>query len=210
MSTPSEVRKATLDWLRVRGIPLAPELPFLEEDLRIRRSIAETSGRVFCLHLIAARSAGCPQSVARRFIDEQALESELTEGEIAYLEEPKDIAFGNDAIESLWALAWSTSAYPQLDFSAPSCPDDLIDYMPSLVNRAVLEEFRRGLHYRLEGELIQELDKSYCMDWVSTETAMRAGPGAVAVVSPNVTGARRRSLEWLFSEERWDTIALDT
>ncbi len=58
-------------------------------------------------------------------------------------------------------------------------------------------------------EIAKALDLAYCLHW-SIRDAEIHGREIPRVLSPNVIIQRRKALEWMFSEENWDEVTLDT
>ena len=204
-----EVRIRTLDWLAANGISAVETLPFLDSQIAFR-SGAEASGRLLCLYLTALRAVVDSKDSYMGWLAEHRLLNTVTPRELDIIEgRASDQGFANSCVESAWALAWAISLYPSFDALAFVCPDDLVDHAPRIWVTAEVQSLRARATLRPSELLVQELDKAYCLHWASAEAGMR-GERAPGGVPPYAVEARRRSFEWLVSDDPWDDVFMDT
>ncbi len=190
-------------------MPVAPHLPLLDADLRLRPE-SETVDRSLCVHAAAACAHGFSREKALRWLEEEGLREALSEGEARFLTrgvgEPSAFML---TVEGLWALAWALQKVDRLDFSR-ACADDFVYMLPDLKRSESGEAFRRSAHQRTLEEIAAAADLAYCLHWAVRESALdgRGLPGRIR--DPVVVVERRRALEWLVGAEEWDAVSLDT
>jgi hypothetical protein len=190
------------------GYPVNTRLPLLD-DGPAPRPIEETIRRFLALYAVIACAYGLDRRQAVRWLEREGVASYVTPAERRFLDGQSG-ADGTirDQVEALWALAWAMSLVPVLDFSQP-CGDDFIVMLPDLKRNERSARLRRRAKPRAAGELLQALDTAYCLHWALRQAELegRRPPGRV---EPYMIVERRRALEWLFSDEEWDEVLLNT
>lgn len=185
-----------------------PHLPLLE-TARVERSVEEIEDRTLVLQCVTACAYGFDRQRAMSWLEREARKELLTPVELQFLE----TGMGNRQqlmfqVEALFALAWSISLTPSLAFDK-YVPETLIDVFPGLEKVESSLDFRRAARLRDQVELVEALDLAYCLHWAVRDSQLRGGRSQ-APVEPYVVVERRRALEWLFCEDPWEEITLDT
>jgi uncharacterized protein DUF4272 len=111
-------------------------------------------------------------------------------------------------IEGIWALTWAIGHIPNLDF-AQRCSDDFVLKLPDLKGNKSAATFREAARLRPVVELIGACDLAYCLHWGIDHAQLNRQP-VPGKDEPYVIIERRRALEWLFSDEDWDDVPMDT
>ena len=190
------------------GIMIPPTLPLLETSLRVR-SQGEAVGRLFCLHAVVAASYGFDKVRALDWLRQECLDTMLIDAELSFLQSGN----GNPQVfqpqvEGMWALAWALSLVEHLDFWK-DCDDRFVTFMPNLKIGEKIGETQRKVRLRHDDDLASACDLAYCLHWAVRQAALQ-GKQPPARLKAHVVVERRRALEWLLSDERWDVPSLDT
>jgi hypothetical protein len=207
MSDVKEIRERSISKAKELGYPINENLPLLE-DIELARSLAEAIDRCLAMQVVAACAYGFSREQGITWL-KQETQLKLTEAEHAFLES----GFGDRRkfmfqIEGLYALAWGISIVQDLNFSRP-CPQDLVTRFPDIKKQESSNSFRESADFRSTDELRKALDLAYCLHWAVRQASLdnRSVPGKV---ESYVIVERRRALEWLFDEQDWEFISLDT
>ena len=190
------------------GIVIPTALPLLETSLRVR-SQGEAAARLFCLHAVVAASYGFDNVRALEWLRREGLDALLVDAELSFLQSGN----GNPQVfqtqvECMWALAWALSLVGQMDFWT-DCDDRFVTLMPNLKVGERIAETQRKLRLRRDDDLVSACDLAYCLHWAVRQAALE-GKQPPARLKAHVVVERRRALEWLLSDERWDAVSLDT
>ena len=204
----NELRERSLKLALRAGLTIPPTLPLLDPNLSVRRQV-DAENRLLCLTAIAAASYGFDKSKALAWLQQEHLDTLLTDTEREFVEQGK----GNPQIfqvqvEGMWALAWALSLVPQLDFWKDS-DNNFVTVLPNLKSGEGCEGLRRRARIRSVDDLISACDLAYCLHWANRQSELD-GMQAPAGLMPYIVVERRRALEWLLSEDPWDAISLDT
>ncbi len=203
-------RENTVNALNKFGILVNPELPLLDFDLLLKKSNLEVTERMLCICGAAALSFHpTEQKRIYEWISRENLKNNITAIEESF--------FSGDAtykyqmqwqIEGLFALAWCCNLnldyYPLMDL-----PDDLQSHFPSIKNEEVTIDFRENINLRPVKEIISALDTYYCLHSY-VRNCQFDGRKSLSPIGLSSIVERRRALEWLFSDENWTEISLDT
>lgn len=190
------------------GIAIPDHLPLLQTGMELR-SQDDAISRLLCLNAIAAASYGFEKGKALAWLRQEKLEALLTKGEIAFLQKGTGIPqVFQVQIEGLWALAWALSFAPAMDFWE-DCDSRFVTLLPNLKISQSGDEWRRKGRFRSDKEIVASCDLAYCLHWAIRQAEINGNP-TPARLKPYVVVERRRAFEWLFSDEAWDAVSLDT
>jgi hypothetical protein len=204
----SGLRKESLAVAKQLGFPTNESLPLLDESV-IARTDDEIVDRALAMLCVAACAYGFDNRKASNWLDREAKVNLLTEAESLFLQtKAGDRRNFMTQIEGIWALAWSISAVPTLDFGKP-CPQDFVTRLPDLKGNGSCITFRDTAKIRPLSEIVAACDLAYCLHWAIRDAQLRNAkvPGKV---EEYVVVERRRALDWLLTEESWEEITLDT
>jgi hypothetical protein len=217
------VRERSIGRLRALGLDgeLPPHFPLLaEEDVARVRPVDHVVARC---HAIAAALAvlegGDPHEVDEA-LRLHGLERWAAGPERALLlhrlgERPLDERAERQAEidvswrqESLWALLWALGFVERLD-PAEYCGDaSAYERLAPEMDPAQTVE---GVELRPREELVAELDFHCCLHWHAREHRLAGRrPELPEPLTEGLVVERRRPLEWLFADEDWEEISLDT
>jgi hypothetical protein len=133
----------------------------------------------------------------------------LEKGEIAFLQQgvgaPQCFQV---QIEGAWALAWALKFVGALDFWT-DCDSRFVTLLPNLKINQSADEWRQSAQFRRTEEIVAACDLGYCLHWAIRQAEIERKPPP-AQLKTYVVVERRRALDWLLSNESWETISLDT
>lgn len=189
------------------GFSANDSLPLLDESI-ITRSKDEIVNRVFGTLALAASAYGLDRKKALAWLEREGSLAILTSTERDFLggSQMKPTPF-MEQIEGMWALCWSLKVVPDLDFSKP-CAGDFVKLLPDLKEDEAGAAFRGKVSIRDSEEVIAKCDLAYCLHWGVVQAGLTGK--LKKSIKPYVIVERRRSLEWLLSNESWDEVHLDT
>jgi hypothetical protein len=204
----TEIRARSLSIASKAGLSIPATLPLLETGLHLR-SQDEAVSRLLCLNAVAAASYGFDKAKALDWLRQEKLTTLLTDAEIRFLErgEGSPQVF-QVQVEGMWALGWAISLVSQLDFWKDS-DNRFVTLLPNLKANQSSAEWRQKAKLRPTDDVVAACDLAYCLHWAVRQSEIE-GKQPPARLKPYVVVERRRALEWLLSEERWDAVSLDT
>ena len=201
------IRQASWDVASALGCPTNDALPLLDA-ISITRSEDEIVDRVFGMLCLAAAAYGLDQKRALEWLKREGRLEILTSEESGFLGDSQmNPAPFMEQIEGMWTLCWSLKLISDLDFSKP-CSGDFVKLFPDLKKDESGVAFREKTSLRDSYDVIAKCDLAYCLHWGIVHRGLTGK--MQKLIRPYVIVERRRSLEWLLSDESWDEISLDT
>ena len=209
--TSTEINRTRAGSLKVIGsvgLSVPASLPLLDAGSQLR-SQAGAVDRLLCLNAVAAAAYGFDRVRSLAWVRQEKLESTLTTREQAFLDrgEGHPLTF-QVQIEGMWALAWSLGLAPELDFWK-DCSSGFVSQLPNLKAGQSGAELRRKANLKSLAEVVNACDLAYCLHWIVRQAEVDRKPLPSGLKGYLVT-ERRRALEWLLSNEGWDSVSLDT
>ena len=202
------IRTQSLQTAERLGYNVIESLPRLDEAVSTR-SLDETVKRLLCLHAAAAGAYGFDRKKAWSWLQQEDATQSLAASERQFLEQGiGDPNRFKIQIEGMWALAWVLDLTPHLDFGK-DCDGRFAALLPNLKVNENSSSLRRRAKLRSVEEIIRADDLAYCLHW-SVRQAQLDGSKPPGHVQPYVVEERRRSLDWMLSNEHWDDVSLDT
>jgi hypothetical protein len=203
-----EIRQASWETASKLGYPRNDSLPLLD-NVDLTRSKEEVTDRIFAMLCVAASACGFDRNKALTWLWQNGKLELLTHLEREFLEgTDKPHSQFMTQVEGKWALCWCLQIIPELDFSK-ACSDDFVTMFPDLKSSEPGSGFRGKAALRDVQQILPKLDLAYCLHWGIVENGISARKGKTTP-APYVTIERRRALEWMFSNGRWDEISMDT
>lgn len=201
------IRQASWGIASKLGFAANDALPLLDAST-VTRSKDEIVNRIFGMLSLAASAYGLDRKKALTWLErEGSLEIlTLTEREFLSGSQMNPTPF-MEQIEGMWALCWSLNVLPDLDFSKP-CSGDFVKLLPDLKKDEAGTAFRGKTVLRDSEEVIAKCDLAFCLHWGVVQAGLTGR--LKKAIKPFVIVERRRSLEWLLSDESWDEVPLDT
>lgn len=199
-------RTASNAYLVARGISVPSHLPLIETDLT--RSEAEVVDRLMCLYVCAAAAYGYDRQRGMSWVAQEKLECSMEASELAYLKDGSGpTATFQKQVEAIYALVWALSLQDDMDLQQ-SCRDDFVLSLPNLKSGEASATFRANAGLRPTSELLRVTDLAYSVHWHIRNEGLAGREDKR--FPPHVVEERRRALEWLFSNEPWYEVNLDT
>jgi len=202
-----EIRQRSLEATAGLKVRVAPHLPLIEGE-EVLRSQDDIVDRALCLHVACSVAFGYERRRALRWIENEGLPEKLTAQESRLLSHRW--ASGKQfhmQVESIFVLAWAVGIADGLDFRRP-CPETTVYSMPDLLKDEPSGNWRRKAALRGAEEILLARDLAYCLHWAVTEAVFHGR--TLRNVDMAGVPERRRALEWLFVDEDWDDVPLDT
>ncbi len=202
------IRNQSLQTAERLGYNVIKSLPRLDEAVRTR-SLDEAVKRLLCLHAAAACAYGFDRKKALSWLQQENANQSLAASERQFLEQGiGDPNRFKIQIEGMWTLAWVLGLTPNLDFGK-DCDGGFAALLPNLKVNENSSSLRQRTKLRSVEEIIRADDLVYCLHW-SVRQAQLDGGKPPGKVQPYVVEERRRSLDWMLSNEQWDDVSLDT
>lgn len=207
-----ERKKKSEQFLQEKGIMININLPFIDSEAEVNlRTKEEIIERVYALALIAALGEGVPRDQLERVknglpINELSpYETHLyTKGDLT----PHEKAIATWRYESMNLLLWALGYVTPLGY-----PDTICDVgtIVGLVIHRNRQEFEAGAALKSKAEILDELDKTYRMNWACVQARLTGGePGGG--IHAGIVYERHYALNWLtrYQAYAWDDVSTDT
>lgn len=207
-----ERKKKSEQFLQEKGIMINVNLPFIDSETEVNlRTKEEIIERVYALALIAALGEGVPRDQLERVknglpINELSpYETHLyTKGELT----PNEKAIATWRYESMNLLLWALGYVDPLGY-----PDTICDVgtIVGLVIHRNRQEFEAGAALKSKAEILDELDKTYRMNWACVQARLSGGEPGGGIHS-GIVYERHYALNWLtrYQDYAWDDVSTDT
>jgi hypothetical protein len=206
---PFQIRKQSKKLVAELEYSFNDQLPVLPDNLRARGE-REIINRALALFVVVGVASGGNQGSAMSWLAKEAIAGALTPAESRWLENQEgDMrpAFVAQE-ESLLALAWALGFIKKLDFGR-HCALSLSAAFPKPRLGESSDAFRQSAKMRAVSDIVEALDLAYCLHW-SIRNEELQGRIVSHAVDPHVVIERRRALEWILSNEDWDSVPMDT
>lgn len=202
------IRKKSLSSAKNLGCEVYPDLPLLDDNLKLRPQ-EEIIGRSLALFAVIASSYGFDKSLAIRWLEQEDCIEYLSESERDFIENGEgDTSYFQSQVEALNTFAWVLGFVKSMPFDS-LCDNTLIKRFPDIKNGKSSSGYKAQSAVRSIDKIISACDLSYCLHWAIVNSEMNAKDLPSDVCS-HVVIERRRALEWILSTDDWDEISLDT
>jgi hypothetical protein len=202
------IRNQSIQAAKRLGVDVSVSLPLLDTGLEMR-SANKTITRILVMNAVAATAYGFDKAKAIAWLNQEDLTDSLSEQERCFIFD----AMGHSdrfkvQVEGMWALAWAMGIANELDF-AKDCDSRFVMMLPNLKQNQSSADFRKKANPRALERVVAICDLAYCLHWAIRQSEL-AGKRPPGNLKPYVVIERRRTLDWLLSEEAWDEVPLDT
>lgn len=206
-------RKSTSEaFLNTYGIKVNKNLPCIEplEETKLR-SADQIIDRAFALMVIAAKGEGIEKQHLERLINDKKIDSlSPKESAIYQMEElnDNDRTYATWRYESLYTILWAMGKMDELKFPNEIC--DVQAVVGALI-KTNKEELKNSITLRSKVAILDELDKTYRMNWASVDARIK-GEQMGGNVNPSIIFERHYALNWLtnYMDQDWDDVTTDT
>lgn len=180
------------------------------EDVTLRTK-DEVINRAYALMAIAVYGEGVTKEQLNRPIEEKSIRS-FTPKELSILSaetlSDEQRAYATWRYESLYTLLWALSYFSELKY-----PSDICDVQKTvgLMMTPSREEFENNATLRPTSEILDELDKTYRMNWACVDARINGLPVG-GNINPSVIYERHYALNWLTTHQNqdWDDVLTST
>lgn len=198
--------------LTAQGVKVNKNLPCLgTSDQTNLRSKNEVIDRIYALVIIAAKGEGIPEEQLKKPIEEKSIKS-FSPKELSILESSElndqDKAYATWRYESLNTLLWALKIMPDLKPPSEICDVQTIVGKILKPNRA---EFTDQCELRSKEEILNELDKTFRMNWACVDARIK-GEQVAGNINPSIIYERHYALNWLttYQNQDWDEVQTNT
>jgi hypothetical protein len=202
-----KIRDISIETASQLGYPTNVSLPLLGPVEQIR-PLNDVVARLLAMHCAAAAAYGFGGPRALAWYRRESPRNLLTRSETSFLSTGTgDRRQFMLQVEGMWALAWCLRLIETLCFSE-ACSTTFVTVLPDLKRDEASDELRSRVELRPLEDVVQALDLAYCLHWGATDAALRGH--AMGAIESHVIVDRRRALEWVVTDEDWESIQLDT
>ena len=189
-----------------KNLPCSPDAALTE--LRTKEEVID---RALALTIVAARGEGITKAQTHKPIADKAItgfspkEAALLAGE-DWTDQQK--AYATWRYESLYTLLWALKVFPDLKLPTEVCD---VREVVSKVLKPNREEFAQQASLRTKEEILDELDKTFRMNWACVDARIK-GEQVGGQVNSSIIYERHYALNWLtkYQNQAWDQVQTDT
>lgn len=199
------VRQRSLFMARRLGYPVDVSLPLLPESGFLREK-DEIVDRMLALDAMISCVSGMPPEVAFEWTQEIGIAAALSPLESAVLRGRAEHvpAILLDRMEALWALGWAASLFRGVDYTRVAGPE-LGMIFGELDDIRDVRALRKRCKVRRYEDILAAADLARCLSR-GVDLAVKQRKSPPGKLQPHVVIERRRALEWLISDKKWDEI----
>ena len=206
-------RKAKSEaFLTSQEIKVNKHLPCVESSENVTlRTLEEVIDRTFALLIIAVKGEGIEQEHLVRTVQAKQIDSFSPRETYIYQAETitdQERAYTTWRYESLNTMMWALGAIDELKYPNQIC--DVQDIVGKL-HAPSREDFVKSVKLRTKTEILNELDKTYRMNWACVDARIK-GQEVSDGINPSVIYERHYSLNWLtnYQNQDWDDVTTNT
>jgi len=120
----------------------------------------------------------------------------------------QDRAYATWRYESLYTMLWALGKMEELKFPSEICD---VQTIVGKIFQPSREEFENTVNLRNKEEILNELDKTYRMNWACVDARIK-GQEVSGNINPSVVYERHYSLNWLtnYQNQDWDNVQTNT
>jgi len=207
-------RKAKSDqFLLDHNIKLNKNLPYIESSENVMlRSLPEVIDRAYALLIMAVLGEG---GVEKERLNATIADKKITsfsprEKEVYAMNELDDStrAYATWRYESLNVLLWALGKIETLVYPSEICN---VGEVVGGMLKPSREEFTNAAQLKSKEEILDELDKTYRMNWACVDARIK-GEVPTGNINPSVLYERHYALNWLtrYLNQDWDKVSTDT
>lgn len=175
------------------------------------RDIQQVIDRAYALLIIAAKGEGIEREhlekaiAAKKIISFSPREKDIYESTSL---SDQDRAYATWRYESLYTILWALGKMDQLKYPNEIC--DVQKIVGKLFHPS-REEFEKGATLKNINDILEELDKTYRMNWACVDARIK-GEKVTGDINPSIVYERHYALNWLtnYQNQDWDDIQTTT
>ncbi len=210
----SLIRNKVHEILRNQEIPVNPNLPDLEKELKIFKTPQDIALRIIHLYsLIGITMPKVEIEKIKKWLEvEGVFDSLENEEKRIFIETPQSNKLKKNLSwlkESLYTLIWAIKGVSELPFPNILCNlDSIFNKIPPKVP---VNQFMKETNIRNKEEILFQTDLHYNLHWALKESKLSGNDkGLLLKINGDIVIERRKALEWIVSKSLWNEIVLDT
>ena len=199
-------------FLEVKGIKTNKNLPCVtsSEDVELR-TLKEVIDRAYALLIVAVKGEGIEQEHLVKTVGAKKIDSLSSKENQIYQAESLDDqerAYATWRYESLYTILWALGKMEELKYPSEICD---VQAIVGKIFQPSREEFEGSVKLRSESEILDELDKTYRMNWACVDARITSQEVS-GNINPSVVYERHYSLNWLtkYQNQDWDNVQTNT
>ena len=201
------------NFLTEHGVKVSKTLPCTESSENVMlRSLPEVIDRAYALLMISVLGEG---GVEKERLDATIADKKITsfsprEKEVYAMEALDDNtrAYATWRYESLNVLLWALGKIETLVYPSEIC--NVAEVVGGMLKPS-REEFTNTAQLKSKEEILDELDKTYRMNWACVDARIK-GEVPTGNINPSILYERHYALNWLtrYLNQNWDNVSTDT
>lgn len=204
------IRENTVRILTQRGIPYLPQLPLIDELPKEKwKTAQQIARRLIVRYSLTGLSHDAEPKKLLAWLESESLDDEILNDERKYFEKKelskKDIIRLSWNQESLLTLAWCLGLLSELPL--PDLEADLSSIFPKIPPQIEVSKFATQSKRIDLRRILEEADLYYCYHWATRHPEKWTHPVSLNL---DVVIERRRALDWVISDKRFNEVTLDT
>ncbi len=189
-----------------KNLPCVPS----SENLELRNQ-KEVIDRAYALLIIAVKGEGIEQEHLRKTIEAKNIDSFSPKETYIYQAESltdQERAYATWRYESLYTILWALGIFDELKYPNEICD---VQGIVGKIFTPTRAEFESSVKLRSKSEILDELDKTYRMNWACVDARIK-GEEASGNINPSIVYERHYALNWLtnYQNQDWDEVQTNT
>lgn len=199
-------------FLAANGIKINKNLPCISSPESVElRTLKEVIDRAYSLLIIAVKGEGIEQEHLTKTVQAKKIESFSPKENQIYQAESlneQERAYATWKYESLYTMLWALGKMDELKYPSEICD---VQGIVGKIFQPSREEFEGTVRLRVKSEILDELDKTYRMNWACVDARIK-GQQVAGNINPSVVYERHYSLNWLtkYQNQDWDNVQTNT
>lgn len=189
-----------------KNLPCSPS----SEDVELRLK-DEVLNRAYALLIIAVKGEGLEQEQLEKVVLDKRITSFSPREKVVFDStelSDQERAYATWRYESLYTMMWALGKMDDLKFPSDICD---VQEIVGKIFQLSREEFVETVQLRSKSEILDELDKTYRMNWACVDARIK-GEEVSGGINPSVIYERHYSLNWLtkYQDQDWDDVQTNT
>ncbi|MFT6336544.1 MAG: hypothetical protein ACI86M_001548 [Saprospiraceae bacterium] len=199
-------------FLESNGITANKNLPCTASSESTQlRTVQEVIDRAYALLVIAVKGEGVEQEHLIKTIKAKNIKSFSPKESIIYQKETLDDterAYATWRYESLYTIMWALGMMEELKYPSEICD---VQAIVGKIFQPSRDEFEKSVNLRSSSEILDELDKTYRMNWACVDARVKSKEVS-GNINSSIVYERHYSLNWLTNHQNqeWDDVLTST
>lgn len=199
-------------FLEANKIKTNKNLPCIPSSTNVKiRDVKQVIDRAYALMITAVKGEGLEQEHLARVVQEKNITSFSPKEKFVYEANElndQDRAYATWRYESLYTIMWALGKMTDLKYPNEICD---VKTIVGLFVKPSREEFESSVSLRSASEILDELDKTYRMNWACVDARIK-GQEVSGNINPSVVYERHYAFNWLINHQNqdWDNVQTNT